>query len=201
MLFRDNVLVVCLEDSLSSNAIRLFLESIGYTVSLRYIVSGDDFLQTLVSELEEFNYAVIDGHGEDNGFFMPDLDDSVVDQLTFKKNICDPDDVIHAISKKYTSKSDNKKTNNLKLVISTACTTGTSQWSRVFSLKGCSNYIGFPEYPCGDHVQAFTFMMFQLLKYHSIYKSFKISKEFLNVLSAKQQDICYPKRFINKIVD
>ena len=113
-------------------ALRQVLESFDCLVLTKYVGRPDDFVSVLTG-MEDFDSDVIilSGHGENGKFIMPVLGDSVYAENEPKGNFS------YEEINQYLKLSD-------KTIISTCCTTGTSDLAAVFSRE--NTYIAPADY-------------------------------------------------------
>ncbi len=159
-----NILIVSNETGNEPEALRQTLEWFGYTVVMKYIGRPNDFIEVLENKLPmDFDYIIIDGHGDGGAFCMPELGEDIYTPDEYRYNI-----------------SHNEIKNHLKLsgktIISLACTSGYPDTCKVFSEK--NTYIAPVDYVEGNASAFFAISLFyQLSTGKSLSEAFDFAKK------------------------
>ena len=128
--------ILALDKGNEPHAIRAVAETFGHRVNVSWIGSKANMLSELRAEVDS-DILIISGHGDPQGFFMPE----VALELQVSKNDT------------YLEPADLSTVNSLpRVVISTACCTGTIAFADTFIKAGARQYVAPSEYPDGSTV-------------------------------------------------
>ena len=149
---RTPIAVVALGDSGEAHLTRDILESLHAVVTLHSPGTPKDFLTVLGQGATEPEYLIINGHGDDNGYvfgeYIPEIDTSMLIDGSLPPR---------AISGRVNLPG--------KIVISTACDSGSDPMCDAFLSGGVAVYIAPKGQPLGSDIPLFLHMLFhQVLK-------------------------------------
>lgn len=144
---RKPVAVIAVGDSGEALLLRAILESLGAAVILHLPGTAEDFLKSLGQGEAAPEYVIISGHGDDRGFvfgsFAPDVDASALTEGSLPA-----------------SSLRNRVDLPGKVVLSTACRTGTDDFARAFLAGGARAYIAPSDDPDGAAMPLFLHRLF-----------------------------------------
>lgn len=144
---RKPIAIIAVGDSGEALLLRAILESLGAAVTLHLPGTAEDFLKCLGQGEAAPEYIIISGHGDDRGFvigsFSPEVDATVL-----------VDGSLPASSMR------NRINLPGKVVLSTACQTGSNDFARIFLDGGVRAYIAPSNYPDGAAVPLFLHSLF-----------------------------------------
>lgn len=142
---------------------RQTLEAFGYLVIVKYIGRPNDFITILEDCFPvKYQYLVLSCHGDDGQFIMPVLGDGIYTPDEPRGNFSDIE------IERYLKLKE-------KIIISSGCTTGMPDISRVFGRENC--YIAPKDYIEGNAAILFVIRLFyELIKGELLEVAFKIAK-------------------------
>lgn len=149
---RTPVAVVAIGEASEAFLVRAILESLGAAVSLHLLGTPHDFLQVVRQGSAAPGYIVICGHGDERGLvfgeYGEDIDVSLLDRGSLPPSA-------------FAGLVDLPG----KVVVSTACATGTKAFKEAFVQGGVSAYVAPSDYPEGADAGLFIHILFyQLLR-------------------------------------
>ncbi|TWG94228.1 hypothetical protein L598_003700000050 [Mesorhizobium sp. J18] len=144
---RVPIAVVAIGEAREALVIRAVLESLGATVLLHLIGTPEDFLRVLEQGDAAPRYIVICGHGDDHGIVFGAFDESI-DVSALERGSMPP----RAIAERANLPS--------RIVVSTACATGSGEFGRPFLNGGVAAYIAPEGYPDGGDAALFVHVLF-----------------------------------------
>ncbi|MBN3786992.1 hypothetical protein [Burkholderia sp. Ac-20353] len=147
---RPPVSVVAVGDSGEALLIRAVLESLGASVSLHLPGTPQDLLLVLGDTTTNSQYLIISGHGNQDGFVMGEYDEGIDVSLLTNGSL--PPDAL----------AGNMRLQG-RVVVSTACETGTSAFGRAFVDGGASAYIAPRGLPDGADAALFVHRLFHMV--------------------------------------
>jgi hypothetical protein len=135
------VALIAISDTAEAQLLRLALESVGAVVHLHGIGKPSDFFTAFDHFGISPDVAIICGHGDDNGFIVPEMAPGV-DTLVLPADRLTPTLIADHLGAAP------------PVVISTACGTGLKSFATAFIAAGATNYIAPKGYPDGAAVPA-----------------------------------------------
>lgn len=151
-----NVAVVCGPDcDMETQAIRSTLEYFGARVFTYWVGRPDDFISVLTGEdiYPDTDMILLNFHGDDGKFIMPELDESVYEEGEPHGDF-GPDEI-----KRFAALHD-------KIVIANGCTLGDPATAKAFVDAGCQAFIGPDDYPDGSMALMFVIRLFYEMIHH-----------------------------------
>jgi hypothetical protein len=144
---RAPVAVVAIGDSGEALLVRSVLESLGAAVTLHLIGAPEDFLRVLAQGESAPRYLVICGHGDEKGFVFGEYADGI--DISALSNGSMPPAAI-------AGRADLPG----KIVVSTACYTGTKAFADAFRAGGAAVYVAPDGDPHGADAPLFVHLLF-----------------------------------------
>ncbi len=167
---RTPIAVVAIGDSGESLLVRSILENLGASVTLHLIGTPEDFLRVLGQGESAPRYVVICGHGDENGFVFGEYTEGIdVSALT---NGSMPPAAIAA-----------RVALPGRIVVSTACYSGTPAFSEAFHAGRVAAYIA----PDGDPDGAAAALFVHLLFHRLLHKGVAPNEAFREVLEHDEE--------------
>ena len=189
---KSRILIICMENAaLSATSLRLTLEYCGFDVDICYVATSDDFINGVFYPNEVYFATIIDGHGKNGGFIMPDIGRHVPLVYSVKSQVMQAAECRNVIDK------IGKTPTTPRLVIALVCTTGTRNWRNLFIHLGVSDYIAYKNYPDGTLAYLYAQYFFYVLKCNEkidITKAHKLAKEAVKLIPNADDD-SRPTRF------
>ena len=128
--------IIDLDDAFASLAIRSVSEYFGFRTELT-LVGNSQILVDVLGANKPFEVVLINGHGSEGAFHLPELSDEIKDQYPYGSKL-----------------SHSELASFLKIkaccVISTACSSGTEDMANVFLAGGARYFIAPTGYPDGS---------------------------------------------------
>jgi hypothetical protein len=147
---RTPVSVIAIRDGGEALLVRAILESLGAVVTLHLIGTPEDFLLVLEQGEKAAKYIVICGHGDERGIIFGEYAGGI--DVTSLADGSMPAEAIAA----RVSLPD-------KIVVSTACATGSKAFGEAFVKGGVAAYIAPNGYPEGGDAALFVHLLFNQL--------------------------------------
>ncbi|MEG0261108.1 MAG: delta-aminolevulinic acid dehydratase [Lysinibacillus sp.] len=161
-------LVVGPNCDMESYALRSTLEYFGARVTIHWIGRPNDLVDVLsgVDRDEKVDYLILNFHGDEGRFCMPELGEDVYEIDEPRGEFFDEQDVIRY------SKLENVK------VIASGCTLGDERLAKAFLKRGCHSYIGPDDYIDGNANLMFVMkFMYEIINNHKTQEeAFEIAK-------------------------
>ncbi|WP_338752165.1 delta-aminolevulinic acid dehydratase [Bacillus sp. FJAT-52991] len=168
------VALVCGPDcDLDSNAIRSAIEYFGGRVITYWIGRPNDLIGVLTGEdlYPDTDYIILNFHGDEGQFVMPELEESVYENDEPKDDF-GPSDI-----KRYAQLKD-------KIVLANGCTLGVPSLAQAFIDSGCQTYIGPDDSPYGNAA-----LMFALRFFYEIIQNKKSVKEAFELAKTTDKEM------------
>lgn len=144
---RTPVAVVAVGEASEALLVRAILESLGAAVSVHLPGTPHDFLQVIGQGSAAPGYLVICGHGDENGLVFGEYGEDI-NVAVLDKGSMPPSALAGRVSLPG------------KVVVSTACATGTTAFGAAFLSGGASAYIAPGGYPEGADAGLFVHILF-----------------------------------------
>ncbi|MFS8045105.1 hypothetical protein [Rhizobium sp. BR 314] len=164
---REPIAIVAIGDSGEALLLRAILESLGAVVLLHLPGTPDDVLKCLDQGAVAPEYIILSGHGDDTGFVLGEFVEGI-DTSALVKGSLPPVSLMNRIDLPG------------KVVLSTACLTGSEAFAQAFLSGGVRAYIAPAEYPDGAAIPLFVhgFFYHLLQKQASLEESLKLASAF-----------------------
>jgi hypothetical protein len=147
---RTPVAVVAVGDTGEALLVRSILESLGAAVLLHPIGTPEDFLRVIAQGDAAPRYVVICGHGDETGLVFGEYGEGI-DTVALKRGSMPPTRIAERVRLPG------------RIVVSTACRTGSAAFGEAFRKGGVAAYIGPDGYPDGSAAALFVHLLFDQL--------------------------------------
>jgi hypothetical protein len=147
---RTPVAVVAVGDASEALLVRAILESLGAAVMLHLVGTPEDFLRIIEQGETAPRHIVICGHGDENGLIFGAYDDGIDVAALVQGSM-----PLAAIAPRVKLPG--------RVVVSTACGTGSDEFGAAFLRGGVAAYIAPNGYPDGGDAGLFVHLLFHRL--------------------------------------